>query len=97
MLVFTQDHLAVDDRSQKAGGFLFEPPRARGQIVGQLRHHRPDRFRVEDHDVRGHPLAQQAASVQPPLRSRHKGELPNRVFEGEGLPLAHPMAQHMGL
>ena len=97
MLVFAQDHLAIDDRSQKARGFLFEPPRARRQIVGQLRHHRPDRFRVEDYDVRGHSLAQQAAPVQAPLGSRHEGELPDRVFQCYGLLLAHPMAQQMGL
>ena len=52
---------------------------------------------VEDHEVGGHALADQAAVGEAPVAGGHERQHAHRLLEGERLLGAHPVAQQVGL
>src|SRR5271154_605528 len=97
MLVLPQDVLTVDDRCQQSVRLLFEPPRARRQIVSQLRQLRIDPVRIENYNVGEVAFAQQPTPLETPVIGWDEAEQPDSLLESERFLFPHPMAEHVGL
>src|SRR6266478_5950033 len=90
VLVVAQDDLAVDYGGHEARGLLLQAPRARWQVVVEMRHQRSDRIGIEYDGIGGVTLAQQSAPGQAPLVCRDEAQHPHRIFQRHRLLLAHP-------
>src|SRR6185312_6887610 len=86
VLALAQQDLAVDHRGRDPPGALDQPLGARGQVAHHLRQLGRDGVGVEDHEVGGHALADQAAVGEAPVAGRDEGEHAHRLLEGQGLP-----------
>src|SRR5881296_3275167 len=93
VLAVAQEHLAVDDRGGDAARALDEPPRARRKIVDDFRHLRDDRLGIEDDEIGGHPLTNQAAVVEAPERRRHQRQHAHRLLQRERLLRPDPVVE----
>ena len=97
VLAVAQQDLAVDHGGRDAAGALDQPLGSRGQVGHHLGHLGRDGVGVEDHEVGGQALADEAAVAEAPVGRGHEGQHAHRLLEREGLPGAHPVAQQVGL
>src|SRR5262245_16030196 len=81
-LAVAQNRLAVDDRRGHAPATLYQTLGASRKIGGDLGHLRPDRLGIEDDEVTGHPLTDEATVGEAPERGGHEREHPAGVSEG---------------
>src|SRR5207248_1032769 len=97
VLAVLQEDLAVHDGRRDAAAALDEALGSGRKVVDDLRQLGRDRVGIEDDQVRGQALANQATIGEAPLRRRHERQHPHGVLERERLPLAHPVREQVRL
>src|SRR5438034_9835584 len=96
MLAVVQNELAADHDVVDAGRALDTPRRAVRAVAGDLVLLHAELPEVEDHEVRHHALAHEPSIVETYDARGLEGEPADRVFQREVLPVAHPLAEHVG-
>ena len=95
MLSVIEHGLATHDHVLHAFRALHPARRAARAVARDLVLRDVDPIQIEDHEVGHHALAHEAAVIQAHDARGLEGVAANRVLEGEELPLAHPLAEHV--
>jgi len=88
-----QHDLPVDDDVVHAFGALYAPGGAGRSVVGDLVLPDPDARQIEDHEIGGHALPQEASVMETHDAGGLEGQPADGVFEGQELTLAHPLTE----